>query len=291
MNRFVSAGLLAVLCVAVADAETVIDFEELSVFDGSPPSGTGQYFNGYGAGATTAGFVSQGVSFMTNEFGPGWSYSNVNNNTTPGFTNQFAAFPGGGSNGDGGVTIGSNYALVNTGSSVLLDGTPTNGASLTFQSSVQLNSIDVSNTTYAAQYLLNGLDGFGNPDFDPNAQFSDGDFFRLHINGFDGDQGTGASTGSLIVDLADYAGTGTGDDFFLDGWQTFDLSSFGATKSLLFSTTSSHILDFGGGAIFSDVPAYAGIDDLRFVTAVPESASAIFLSVIGTVVATRRRRR
>lgn len=291
MRRLFAVVAIGVFLATTASAETIVDFEELNGFNGTPPSGTGEYFNGYGSGANADGFTSKLIMFTTNEFGPGWSYSNVNNTTTPGFTNQFAAYPSAGSNGSGGITPGSNYGLVNTGSETLADGTPTNGASLTFGQLVQLSSLDVTNTTYAYLYITDGTDGFGSPDADPNAQFSDNDFFRLRIAGFDGDAGAGNSTGVLEFDLANYGGAGTADDFALDGWQTLDLSGFGRTKSLVFSTTSSQISDLGQFGIFSDVPAYAAVDNLTF-TAVPEPSGALALAgIFGWVVFRRRRRK
>ncbi|MEO1529808.1 MAG: DUF4465 domain-containing protein [Planctomycetota bacterium] len=292
MSRFFLFSSL-LLAASFASAETVVDFEELSIFNGAPPSGVGEYFNGYGAGANSDGFTSQGVAFQTQEFGPGFSYSNAVDTTSPGFVNQFAAFPGGGASAtDGSTVIGSNYALVNTGSSVLADGTPTNGASLTFGSLSRLSSIDVANTTYAMLYLRDGVDTdfFGNPQFDADNQFTDGDFFRLTITGFDGENGTGSTTGTLDYSLADYGplGSGTGDDFRLEGWDTIDLSGFGDTRSLTFSTTSSQISDFG--LFFHDVPAYAAIDNLTFVTAIPEPSSFAALLFAGAACVHRRRR-
>lgn len=280
VKTIATIGLLSQFC----SAQIVVDFEELNAYNGTPPSGTGEYFNGYGFGATSAGFRSKIVEFETAEFGPGWSYSNVNNTSTPGFTNQFAAFPGGGS-GAAGTAVGTNYGLVFTGSGTLLDGTPTNGSRLTFDHLVELQSVDVSNTTYVAQYALNGLDGFGSPDFNAGAQFGDGDFFRLRITGFDND---GNQTGLIDFDLANYGGAGTADDHFLADWATIDLSGFGQTRSLVFSTTSSQISDFGAGGVFSDVPSYAAIDNLTF--AVPEPGCSLILFGGALLVGLRRKR-
>ena len=158
MNRITIAILSILSLFTTLHAEIVVDFEELSGFNGQPPSGNGQYFNGYGAGATSAGFISQGVSFMTQEFGPGWSYSNANDTTSPGFLNQFAAFPGGGSAGDGSAVIGSKYAMVNTGSATTADGTPLGGATLTLGQSAHLLSLDVANGTYGMLYMRDGVD-------------------------------------------------------------------------------------------------------------------------------------
>ena len=256
ISRTVFAGCL-LLFTGTALAETVVDFEELTIFNGTPPSGVGEYFNGYGQGANANGFTSQGVTFETREFGPGFSYSNAVDTTSPGFLNQFAAFPGGGASAvDTSTVVGSNYGLVNTGSGVLADGTPTNGASLTLGSLSRLNSIDVANTTYSMLYLRDGVDTDfgGNPQFNADNQFTDGDFFLLRITGFDGEEGTGNVTGSIDYSLADYGapGSGTVDDFRLEGWDTIDLSGFGETRSLTFQSTSSQISDFG--LFFHDCP-------------------------------------
>jgi hypothetical protein len=281
-----------------AFAQTVVDFEELNAFNPPDPEvfNSGDFFDGYGAAANSDGFTSQSVIFTTNQFGPGFSYSKVTDSDTPGFFNQFAAYPA------PTAASGSNYGIVNTGSGTLIDGTPTNGASLNFSTKVSLSSIDIANTTYAARYILDGLDGISpqsgfdfeadkSADFLASAQFSDRDFFRLFIAGFDGTDGTGNQTGSLTYDLANYFGPGAGDDEFLDDWTTLDLSSFGTTRSLRFSTTSSQISDFGGFGIFSDVPAYAAIDNLTFTTAVPEPNAVIVLLGFSGYMTSRRRRK
>lgn len=277
-----------------AVAETVVDFEELSDFDATLPApfgmqvlGAGDVFNGYAQDAPSGGFRSNGVVFGTQEFGPGFSYSRFDNVSVPGFTNPFAAWTRGGSDGSGsgGAVIGSNYGMVFTGSSTLADGTPTNGATLNFDSRVNLTSIDITNSTYAVQYFLNGSDGFG-LEPDPLHQFGDGDFFQLQITGFSGIDGSGAQTGQQLVNLADFSGPVFNEEDFISDWAVTDLSGFESTRSLRFATTSSQI-----GAFGSDVPAYAAIDNLRFVTAVPEPGSLVVLSSLAAVGVLRRKRR
>ena len=204
--------------------------------------------------------------------------------------NQFAAFPGGGSGLPGGTVVGANYGLVNTGSTVLSDGTPINGASLNFGQSVNPLSVDIANTTYAMLFLRDGqyTDFGGNVINDANARFTDNDFFLLRITGHDGADGTGTVTGTIDYSLADYGGPGTGDDIRLEDWDRVDLSGFGETRSLTFQTTASQISNFG--SFFHDVPAYAAIDNLRFAVAIPEPSSFAALMLSACVGLLRRRR-
>ncbi len=274
-------SLIAFLILTAAtstEAQTIVDFEELTVFDATlaAPSGfqllgAGDVFNGFAAGANVGGFDSQGVFFNSAETAAGFSYSRFVNTTTPGFTNQFAAFPGGGSDGAGNAIAGQNYGVVFTGSSTLPDGTPTNGASLVFDNSANLDSIDIANTTFTTQYFLNGFDGF-DPEPNPLQQFTaEGDFLSLIIEGFDAD---GNLTGSSTNDLARFT---SGNLEFIDQWQTIDLDGFDNTQSLSFSLASN---DFDS-TFGLNIPAYVAIDNLQFV-AVPEpnAACALFCCVL-----------
>src|SRR6056297_3980494 len=93
----------SLLNAKLLQADLLIDFDDLSAFTNTEPDGS--YFEGYGAGASPGSWSTEGVSFNTNTFGPGWSYSNVNDTTTGDFTNQWAAYPGTDVSGSG------NYAL------------------------------------------------------------------------------------------------------------------------------------------------------------------------------------
>ena len=82
-----------------------------------------EFFNGY-----TPGFGSWN----------GFSWSKVTDTTTPGFANQYASFTGGGSDGAGGTITGTNYA-VGFGNQTFFN----------LPEAAELQSIDVTNTTYA----------------------------------------------------------------------------------------------------------------------------------------------
>ncbi|MCC9599798.1 DUF4465 domain-containing protein [Stieleria sp. JC731] len=288
MKRFIVPAMTIAICLlqaASGSAETVVDFEDLNSYDATLPEvfgmqmlGGGDVYNGYGQDAPTGAFTSKGVSFATQQYGPGFSYSRYSNTTDPGFTNQFAALPGGGSDGAGGAVVGQNYAMVNTGTATTPTGQSLSSASLYFDDLVDLASIDIANATYTALYFRDGIDGFST-----GLEFSPGDFLSLTMTGFDA---SGVKTGSETIDLARFDGAVFDTDDYLEGWQTVDLSGFGQSKSLAFSLESSDFdTTFG-----LNVPAYAAIDNLRFITAIPEPSSFACLSVALVGLALRRRR-
>ena len=99
--------VIAMLCMfgrlEPAWGAVVVNFEDLAL---APES----YCNGSdGAGGFTSGEAFFNNSFT--DFGggffawSGWSYSNVTDNSTPGFDNQYSAIAGSGANGS------SNYAV------------------------------------------------------------------------------------------------------------------------------------------------------------------------------------
>jgi hypothetical protein len=190
------------------------------------------------------GFNLQGVQ-LNNDHHPvfgswvGWSLSRVANSTTPGFSNQYAAFPGGGAAGS------QQYAVAFSGE----DGgeaTPV----VTLPVGWQPTSAAIANTTYAARSMLTG-DGFakkfgGDDGTDP-------DWFRLTIHGL-ADEGTPLT--SLEYYLADYRGAA---DFLLASWTTLDLSPLRhpLLRKLDFRFASSDVGDFG-----MNTPAYVALDNL-----------------------------
>ena len=273
---------------------TVADFESLIVpqsgfFDGeivaSTPSSIannveqiGSRLN-FGSPETLQLIDVNGVRFFngfTPNFGSfnGAAYSNIQDSITPGFGNQFAAFPGGGSDSNGGVDFGGTYGVI-FGSS---NPAPLPNFVLPYFDLPALsvvNSIDITNTTFAALAVLNG-DGqsrrFGDqpgstfPAGAPRGQFED--LFQVTLTGFDQLGGTGNATGSVTIDLADFRFATTAKDVasVLDTWLTVDLTSLGEVQSVAFRffTTDSGMFGF-------NTPVYAAVDNLSF-TAVPDNS-------------------
>ncbi|MFW5682591.1 MAG: DUF4465 domain-containing protein, partial [Phycisphaeraceae bacterium] len=243
---------LAAAAAAPATAHVNIDFEELTA--PGPLYGDG------------AGFESRGVDFAGGVFS-GWTYSAVNDSTTPGFMNQYAAFTGTGfDSGD------DNYAVSFVGSR--------DAAAITLPVATTVRGMFVTNTTYAALSMLDG-DAFSKQFGGPTGD--DPDFFRLNIFGVNE---AGEDTGSVTVDLADYTFADNSKDFVLDYWKWVDLSVLGDdVASLEFSLESSDVGDFG-----INTPTYFAMDNL-ILNEVPEPSTLVLFGVGAACVLARRRKR
>ena len=268
--------LLAISSQASAD---VITFEELTTFTGASPAGGGSYYNGNNGTNTsnTLGWTSGGVFFnntYSRDFGGfwnGWSYSNVANTTSAGFTNQYASFAGGGSNGLGGVFAGQNYAMA-SGS----------GAYFNLPTNMRLLSVDLTNATYAALSMQTG-DSFAKKFGGPSG--NDPDLFGVTLRGFDNANGTGNSIGLVNVNLSDFRFTNNSQDYILNRWINVDLANIASARSVsldFFSTDS--------GAFGINTPTYLALDNLQF-TAVPEPTSLTLLCVLVTTAWLRRHKK
>lgn len=265
MKKFLLLG--ATLFAAARSLHAVtIDFEDLTV----PASG-------YENGSNLAGsFTSGGASFNNNysaafDYWEGFAYSNQNDVTTPGFSNQYSAYT------PGGVTPRNVFAVgfvgyVSTPTITLGPGTSTP------------LSLRVTNTTYAALSMRDG-DPFSKKF--GGATGNDPDFFKLTIFAWDAGQ---SLIGSLDVFLADYRFADNLQDYILSSWTDVDLSSFGSGVSeLRFALSSSDNGSFG-----MNTPAYFAIDNLQLqdaaVVPVPEPSAVLYALGLTAVAGFRRGR-
>lgn len=252
-----AAAIVSWLGTAIACAQTTVTFEEL-------PLGSSGYYNGSdGAG----GWSSQGVSFRNSynatwQSWGGWSYSNVSDAVTPGFTNQYAAFTGGGANGSGGVNIGETYAIA-TGSNAWFN----------LPSVSLLQSVEITNTTYTALSMRDG-DQFAKKFGGMSG--NDPDFFEVIFRGYDSLGGVGNVTGEVKVALADFRSANNLDDYILNRWLQVDLTALSQARSVKLAYASSDVGQFG-----INTPLYVAMDNLTF-TAVPEPTS---LALCGAIAA------
>lgn len=244
-----------------ASADFAAGFEETSLPANSFDNGS----NGAG-GFTSAGAFFNNTYVIDSKTGfafwSGWSLSNVNNTTTPGFGNQYAAITGTGVGG------GGTYAIAG-------DGSP-NDAYINLPDGADPVSVYVTNTTYAYFSMLNG-DSFAK-------KFTTGDFFKLEIKGFSGAGGTGTELGVVDFLLADYTSP---TDKPVNSWSLVDLSTLLGAKSLSFGLSSSDNGTFG-----MNTPATFALDDLR-LSVVPEPTSSLLLALglLGCWISRRRGRR
>lgn len=249
-------GAVWVLCSLVVQpvvASFTVTFDALSL------PGPDTFYNG---SDLNGGFTSQGVHFNNNfntNFGSwsGFAYSNVDDPTTPGFGNQYAAFSGTDRSGTG------NYAVGFGGAADML---------ITMPSETMVEGFYAVNTTFAALAIRDG-DAFANA-------FEQGDWFRLTVTGLDGG---GAAVGSVDFDLANFESLDPNEHFIREDWTWVDLTSLGSSVQTL--TVALDSTD--QGAFGMNTPAYFAMDDL---VVVPEPATGL-LVVFGLLACLGCRRR
>lgn len=239
------AVALATLIATSAQAASVVStFDDLSL---NPSS---HYFP-----EATSTFTSGAASFehrYDSQFGSwsGWTYSNETDTLTAGFENQFSAYHASGAGGS------QNFALAYVSS---YEPTPT---AITFAAPVVVNSVAITNTTYAALSMKFG-DAFAKKF--GGASGNDADYFVLSILG---KNAAGVTTGQVDLYLADYRFADNSQDYILDQWATVNLAGLGAVSSLEFQMTSSDTGVFG-----INTPTYFALDNLSVTTAVPEAST------------------
>ncbi|NBB88810.1 MAG: DUF4465 domain-containing protein [Bacteroidetes bacterium] len=176
-----------------------------------------------------------------NDFWSGqWAVSTVTDSVTPNFTNLYGPRPGGGADG----------------SSVFLVGQAPFGAdNLQFTSSVPvtLQSVDITNTTYAYYVIRDGNQfskAFGGPSGD------DPDYFYIRWKGFL----QGEVTDSLDIYLADYRFSDNSQDYILSDWTSFNLEELGVVDRVEIEFFSSDVGQFG-----INTPVFFNLDNLSFM--------------------------
>ncbi len=273
-TKLTIATTILIWGVCSISSAALVDFESLSTF--TTTGATGSYYNGNsGVGTNSNGWSTGGVFFNNSYdasfggFWTGWSYSSIADGVTAGFGNQYAAAAGGGSNGQGGAVPGQKYAIGYA-----------DGAFFNLPTGSLLQSLEITNTTYAAFAMLNG-DQFSKKFGGQTG--SDPDFFRVTLTGFSGLNAQGATLGSIIVPLADYTFANNASDYVLRTWTNVNLSSIANARSVGLRFTSSDVGNFG-----INTPTYVAIDNLSF-TAVPEPSSFWMLTIIAGLGAKRFR--
>ncbi|MCB1225889.1 MAG: DUF4465 domain-containing protein [Verrucomicrobiales bacterium] len=186
----------------------------------------------------------------------GITWANGTDTTTPGFNNQFSAYPGA-------AASGSQFALgYETGS-------------LHFDPGLYPLSLDLTNTTYTALDMLQGS-GFSKKFGGTSG--SDPDYLLLRLDAYDS---SSSWIGQLDVYLADYRFTDDSLDYVLSTWETVDLTSFGNDISRI----DFSFLGSDNGVFGLNTPAYFAMDNLLVA---PEPSRLTLLAAAWIFLLTRR---
>ena len=277
--------LLASATVGHAQTQVTVDFDELNDYtnDVNDPGGRYRDAHSFNSDLNNSFWQTAGVTF--NPLRPidplepdaerrrrGFSYSNFNDTTTVGFTNQWAAITGTDVSGNGNYVIGNSFSA--------------NQALFDLPSVATVDSIQLTNATFTALDIINGSGfskAFGGDSGD------DPDFLKVIFTGFSESSAAGSQTGSTEFFLADFRFDDNNLDTIVDQWIEVDLTALntnGNARSIGIAFEGSDSGDFG-----LNTPAYVALDNLVLnVAAVPEPSATALLFLVGGTLVTRRRR-
>lgn len=221
MKKIITA--LAIITCQLADAQTTGTLENFNIASGAYWNGSTQPL---GTTFTSGNAVFE--NYYDTAFGgywaSGWAYSAVNDSTTSGYGNLYAAKALTGFSGS------ATYAVGQQNAKVMLTGNAVGGV---------VYGCYVTNGTYAANSMRDGdmfAKKFG------GVSGNDPDFFKLTIRGWFGGQ---VITDSVEFYLADYRFSNNAQDYIVMDWQWVDLSALGNVDSLQFTLSSSDVGSFG----------------------------------------------
>ncbi|PLW93174.1 MAG: hypothetical protein C0592_06890 [Marinilabiliales bacterium] len=236
-------------------------------------------FDSFWNGSDLSGGFSSGIAYFPNFYDTayyswsGFSYSNMRDDSTIGYANQYSAISAGGMYApDSG---GTNYVVSWVSPDWM---SPTfdplaNEVSWTDTSQHIVSGFYVTNSTWAYLAMLNG-DGvskqFG------GTSGNDPDYYKLLIYG---ERADSSITDTVEFFLADYRFSNNDNDYIIDSWTWVDLYKLGEVKKLYFSVASSDVGTYG-----INTPTYFCMDNLmvypaNFSSDIAESNHSIDFTV------------
>jgi len=231
MKHIYLLAIIAIFLVSNTNGQSVAKFDDLILT-------TGKFWNG---SDLSGNFKSGNITFY-NSFNSDWqswsgfAYSNITDNTTAGYGNQYSAITGKGYDGS------DNYAVCY----------PSPSAELGFSTSAQTTGFYVTNSTYAYLSMKNG-DAFAKKFGGKSG--NDPDYFKLMIEALDA---SSKPVDTVYFYLADFRSTDNSKDYILNKWTWVDLSELKKASKLRFSLSSSDN-SFG----YMNTPGYFCMDNFN----------------------------
>lgn len=224
--------LFSLSALSVSAQQHVYDFEDLTIPANSFVNVTGQKFG------------NDLVQFNgpAKDYGPGIGYSNQTDMTTAGYTNPGSAYNtnASASSSKFGIVYGSE-------------------AKISFTKPIRLQSIDLTNNTYAYLSMKNGdsfAKKFGGLDG------TTADSFAVVIKAYDAAE---KLIDSVSFNLADFTSSVSSEDYIIEKWTTLSLASLkDSVSSIKFYFASTDVGNYG-----MNTPAYVAIDNLTFSEYIP----------------------
>lgn len=233
MKHFYLVVLLAIFTVNQLKAQSPAKFDDLLL-------SAGKYWNGSDlSGSFKSGDFTFQNNFTKSQWGDYWdgfAYSNITDNKTLGYGNQYSAITGIGYEGS------ANYAVCY----------PSPYGTVNFTSPAKLSGFYVTNSTYAYWSMKKGdlyAKKFG------GESGNDPDYFKLMIEALDADS---KPVDTVYFYLADFRSADNSKDYILDKWTWVDLSEMKAASKVRFSLSSSDTGTWG-----MNTPAYFCIDNFN----------------------------
>ena len=238
MKKVLLTGALSALFINLSIGQQTFDFESVTLSADS-----------YDNGSSGAGDFVFGQLTLSNVYDAQWgswngfSISNMSDNTTAGFSNQYSAYHGSGKDGSTNFAVYYPQGTISVAQNGVIEG------------------FYITNTTYAAISMRDGdafAKQFGSPnDANGTPDGTNGeDYFRVWIIG---ENGSGLRD-SVLFYLADYRFADDNDDYIVDTWEYVDLTQLSVNaKTVEFLFESSDVGQWG-----INTPQYFAIDDISY---------------------------